>query len=1780
MAKARKRDAPGLGKSAKRVTTGEGFGERRWRHLRRRHPGASPFAAGPQQFAAMVLLLVLLPLVAIVDGSPASAAQRSFFSTSHVPFTHDAAQTTAIELGLQFQVATSGYATGVRFFKAPANTGTHTGYIKNNSQTVLGSIVFTDESATGWQTAYLASPIALTAGVDYYVSYMAPNGDYSYTTPYFDTYVNPPGMTVVQSVFSANSNANNADLGNFSSVNYWVDVLVDTNPAVPSTMAQTSYIWQNDDGANANSNTIQAAANTAITGVNRNERLDLRVQLQNSGSQVSEVNRFGLFYDRSDGYWTKVGQDDIPITGTGNCDDAVWTCASLDAGVTASGATSTAIAPDGTPWIAYVDSGTGQLRIARYSGAGGTGCSSAAWTCMVVDSGGAGVSIEPGISLTFTSAGIPWISYQRNNALAVANYSGTGGTGCTRADESTVESRWTCVAVDTTTGAGDTSAIAIDRDGKPWVAFDNASGGVNVANRVGSGGTCSSTAWSCTTAHTISGGTGVAADLAIAFSTDNQVLVSYHDQTAGDLWVARRIGSGGNCTSAAWDCTNVDSTGNVGAGTSVALAPDGSPAVSYLDNTSGAVKFTQFDGDGAVSGCASVAWTCSSVAAIGGTTAFTTSLAFAPDNNAWIGYSDASAGPAANDLRLARHDGDVAASGCSNAAWTCSTTQSTGTVGANVSLVFDATGQPWMSHNGGGALNISTVDRGGEINAASSSAGLHGAAITSAAAGACTTWRNGRISESGEVDKIFLNTGECTELGYGLQTTSARSNTTYRFVIASDTGPAAKSLWRGVGSTSNFPTLTTSSIAATRVSKDVAPQWSACTAATDWSCMEIEVASQVGRHTSAAVDPDGNPWLMFFNEDNQEMRLAQYVGTGGTGCDTGSTIWKCSSVDGDGSGENGASIAFDKSGNPILAYRRYQDDQVRVARYVGSGGSGCSSGGTRLVEWTCTVIANGTHTSIAVDPAGIPWVTWSDTGSPVDLHVARFVGSGGTGCFEASWSCELIDDAAATNNKLTLDASGNPWISYSVGNATRVARYVGLNGNCTNVAWECTLIDATGPAPAATAIAIDNQNRAWITTSRTGQNPRYAFFDGDGIASGCITGPVSWTCGEIAAGTFDGTATLAFDAYGRAWTAFQENSGAPDLWVAYYTGVTNGSCNVSGPWQCITPYTNDFGVGNYATVFFDKLGTPWVTHVEESGGGRDQQLSKLTLPPGPPSLRNTNIYNGRNATTGDGRYRLTWGDTARPMAGSCDGTSDGQGYCGVAVDDTSYDSMTAQASESPIFNFSVPVTDAAPLPTATWRGRSSIAASSKTLTMEIYKFGATNAWVSIDTDAACAANADCVLTGSATGTAADYYQAVGGDTYMYWRVRQESSAASVTALKTDHMQAPANTPPSAPTSLTQRKSDNSTAIATAGWTNENQVRMGGAVSDPDASDSLQLCIELKPAATAFDGVGESCASTVAYSGTPLMQSISATSLAEGTYHWRARTRDAVGANSAWVFYNGADATHFGVDTTAPTTTTIYDGTAEDVDALFNDGSLDELSANWDAFADAGSGVAGYEYSVGVTPGGTTIKTWTGIGAALDINPAAGLILRTSQTYYVNVRATDTAGNATIASSSGQVVAPTLSFTLSNPDVDMGTFLPNQLGSDTLSMTTSTNGYGGYEIRAELDQPLTGPMAATIPAFSAGTYNSPALWTGSDFGFGYTSSDTSIQGLGNHFGTATLFAPFATSAPGDIVADHTTTVGGTPIVNETFDLTIQLRAPLATVAGQYSTTLVLTATATY
>jgi hypothetical protein len=154
------------------------------------------------------------------------------------PATADSGDTSAVELGLRFTPTTDGYVAGVRFYKSTANTGTHTGSVWSLAGQRLATVTFSGETASGWQEARFSSPIAVTAGTEYVVSYSTNTGHYaakSYLYAYSGVSVDP---LHVAGGFGANpagvyDTNGSMPTSSFEQGNYYVDAIFESEDSSP-----------------------------------------------------------------------------------------------------------------------------------------------------------------------------------------------------------------------------------------------------------------------------------------------------------------------------------------------------------------------------------------------------------------------------------------------------------------------------------------------------------------------------------------------------------------------------------------------------------------------------------------------------------------------------------------------------------------------------------------------------------------------------------------------------------------------------------------------------------------------------------------------------------------------------------------------------------------------------------------------------------------------------------------------------------------------------------------------------------------------------------------------------------------------------------------------------------------------------------------------------------------------------------------------------------------------------------------------------------------------------------------------------------------------------------------------------------------------------------------------------------------------------------------------------------------------------------------------------------
>ena len=212
------------------------------------------------------------------SGAPAASvgatveALVSGWSPTTTPTNPSANDAGPVSLGVKFRTDVSGFITGVRFYKGAGNTGTHIGNLWTSAGQLLASATFTGETATGWQQANFASPVAVTANTVYVASYFAPAGHYAFDSNYFATSGVDNGVVhLLQNGVSGGNGVYvyGATSGfpsqTFQSTNYWVDVVFDTAvgpDTTPPTVTVTTPA--NDATGVATGSAISVTFNEAI----------------------------------------------------------------------------------------------------------------------------------------------------------------------------------------------------------------------------------------------------------------------------------------------------------------------------------------------------------------------------------------------------------------------------------------------------------------------------------------------------------------------------------------------------------------------------------------------------------------------------------------------------------------------------------------------------------------------------------------------------------------------------------------------------------------------------------------------------------------------------------------------------------------------------------------------------------------------------------------------------------------------------------------------------------------------------------------------------------------------------------------------------------------------------------------------------------------------------------------------------------------------------------------------------------------------------------------------------------------------------------------------------------------------------------------------------------------------------------------------------------------------------------------------------------------------------
>lgn len=232
-----------------------------------------------------------------------------------------------------------------------------------------------------------------------------------------------------------------------------------------------------------------------------------------------------------------------------------------------------------------------------------------------------------------------------------------------------------------------------------------------------------------------------------------------------------------------------------------------------------------------------------------------------------------------------------------------------------------------------------------------------------------------------------------------------------------------------------------------------------------------------------------------------------------------------------------------------------------------------------------------------------------------------------------------------------------------------------------------------------------------------------------------------------------------------------------------------------------------------------------------------------------------------------------------------------------------------------------------------------------------------------------------------------------------------------------------------------------------------------------------------------------------------------------------------------------------VDNLAPSPGSVNDGLGADIDVQ---ASTTTISANWSGFGETASGIASYQWAIGLSPGGTNVQDYTDVGAATYAT-ATGLSLSENSRYYVSVRAVDSVGNAgTAANSDGVTIVPVAPVIVSY-SVDSGVAGDDITNDNTLTLSGTAVGLATVKV---YDNGNATPLGQVVAASNGSWQFTTSALTDGVHAFTVTATNLS----GN---TSPMSAPLGvtvdTAKPGVTINQSTGQVDPTNLSPISFDV---------------------------
>lgn len=411
-----------------------------------------------------------------------------------------------------------------------------------------------------------------------------------------------------------------------------------------------------------------------------------------------------------------------------------------------------------------------------------------------------------------------------------------------------------------------------------------------------------------------------------------------------------------------------------------------------------------------------------------------------------------------------------------------------------------------------------------------------------------------------------------------------------------------------------------------------------------WIAESVDEATMVGRHADIACDATGILHISYYDGNKRCLRYA----TNAPGS------WQCQVVDDSANVGAYTSIAVDRQGKAHISYYNYSNQDPKYAT---------NASGSWVAETVDSAGGNrGRYSGIAVDDAGIPYVSYECNETPTSLLFSTRQGS--------YWQRQVLDDSIGSSGlgtyaSLALDSQDRASIGMQASYHLRLVTQTPtgwamtqlVNGG--NVGAYCNLLlDATGYLHLAymdstneKSTYLSNESGAWQSSTLPSgmfnssvclaQEPNGTMHVAYKSTDRWMTSTLrylnnasgSWVSQDLMDPGFYGSNTsMAIDGQGKVHIGLYDNNGnvryvtnASGSWAAFTILSTGSGLNDAESKKRYTSLVADEG-GTAQLAFYDRAaktlkhaaiasGT-WEVETIDAGGDRGQYVSLARNPEG------------------------------------------------------------------------------------------------------------------------------------------------------------------------------------------------------------------------------------------------------------------------------------------------------------------------------------------------------------------------------------------------------------------------------------------------------------------------------------------------------------------------------------------------------------------------------------